>query len=421
MNKINKWKSLSALTIAASLLIAPLAVNAAEIDDRIAAQEEKIAALQTQGSSAKAQLAAIQKEVATVEAQVAAVLAEKIAAEERLTEISGQISELEITIAQRTEQIEQQARDTQTTQNATSYIDVVLSAESLSEAVSKTMALTTLVKANNDIIQAQKDDKEKLALLEAEAEEKLELISEKTAELQEKQDELVAARLNQEVEINALSAQLATEEGEKAALETEKAEAEARRQAELAALEEKRQQEAEAAEKAKKEAQEAALNTNNTAGKNLPTTNSNSTATTNTPVSAPSSSGWSAPLSSLSVTSPFGYRNDPFGGGGSEMHNGIDFTGYSGMPVMAAKSGEVVYAAYNGAAGNVVIIKHSDGYYSYYMHLSSFSTSAGAQVSAGQVIGGMGTTGSSTGVHLHFGVSTGFWSGYVNPAPLLGI
>ncbi len=421
---MNKWTKLSTITLAASLLLAPIAVNAAEIDDRIAAQEEKIAALENQGASAQAQLAAIQADVTAIENEVTAVLAEKTTAEERLTEINSQISELEVTIAQRTDQIEKQARDTQTNQNATSYIDIVLSAESLSDAVTKTMALTTLVSANNEIIQAQKTDKEQLSALQVEAEEHLVLITEKTSELQDKQDELLEARLNQEVEITALSAQLATEEDQKAALETEKAEAEARRQAELAALEEKRLQEeataAALAAEAKANEEEPAVSNLGSNGQTSVETNSGGS-TSNTTPPATNSSGWSAPLSSLNVTSPFGMRSDPFGGGGSSMHNGIDFTGYSGMPVMAAKAGEVVFASYESGGGNVVILKHSDGYYSYYMHLSSFATSTGSQVSAGQVIGGMGTTGASTGVHLHFGISTGFWSGYVNPSSFLGV
>ncbi|MEX1551863.1 M23 family metallopeptidase [Enterococcus sp. C50] len=68
-----------------------------------------------------------------------------------------------------------------------------------------------------------------------------------------------------------------------------------------------------------------------------------------------------------------------------------------------------------------MIIQHADGYYSYYMHLSSFSTTVGASVNAGTLLGGMGTTGNSTGVHLHFGISTSLWSNFVDPAPLLGI
>ncbi|MHC5374433.1 peptidoglycan DD-metalloendopeptidase family protein [Enterococcus sp. LJL120] len=125
--------------------------------------------------------------------------------------------------------------------------------------------------------------------------------------------------------------------------------------------------------------------------------------------------GWVAPLTSLNITSPFGSRSNPFGGESSEFHNGIDFSGYLNMPVMATREGQVVVAENNSSAGNVVIILHADGLYSYYMHLNSFAVKAGDTVSAGQTIGGMGTTGRSTGVHLHLGVSTALWSGYIDP------
>ena len=132
-------------------------------------------------------------------------------------------------------------------------------------------------------------------------------------------------------------------------------------------------------------------------------------------------SGWASPLSgALIVTSPFGYRQDPNGVSGNG-HDGIDLAGSHGTPILAAKSGTVAQSGFDPSAGNYIIIDHGDGYYSYYMHMSSLIAGAGQSVSTGQTIGLMGTTGNSTGVHLHFGVATGIWSGFVNPAPLLGI
>ena len=95
--------------------------------------------------------------------------------------------------------------------------------------------------------------------------------------------------------------------------------------------------------------------------------------------------------------------------------------GSSGTPIFASKAGTVVQASYDPSAGNHVIIDHGDGYYTYYMHLSSFAVSAGQSVGQGTTVGGMGTTGNSTGVHLHFAIATGIWSGFMDPGPLLGI
>ncbi|MBO0449868.1 M23 family metallopeptidase [Enterococcus sp. MJM12] len=130
--------------------------------------------------------------------------------------------------------------------------------------------------------------------------------------------------------------------------------------------------------------------------------------------------GFASPLEgSLNVSSPFGWRQMPLGGG-TEHHDGIDLTGSTGQTVMAARDGVVVEAGFDASCGNHVIVKHDNGYYTYYFHLTSIEVSNGANVSVGQRIGGMGTTGNSTGVHLHFGVATGMWDGFVDPAPLIG-
>ena len=130
--------------------------------------------------------------------------------------------------------------------------------------------------------------------------------------------------------------------------------------------------------------------------------------------------GFASPLvGSLNVSSPFGWRQMPLGGG-NEHHDGIDLTGSTGQTVMAARDGVVVEAGFDASCGNHVIIKHDNGYYTYYFHLTTIEVSNGANVSVGQRVGGMGTTGNSTGVHLHFGVATGMWDGFVDPAPLIG-
>ena len=123
---------------------------------------------------------------------------------------------------------------------------------------------------------------------------------------------------------------------------------------------------------------------------------------------------------SLNISSGYGSREDPTGSSGTQ-HEGIDFTGHSGQKVMAARDGVVVEAQFGPTQGNCVIIKHDNGYYTYYMHLNSISVHAGQEVTAGQQVGTMGTTGSSTGVHLHFGMSTSVWSNYVNPTKFLGL
>ena len=121
------------------------------------------------------------------------------------------------------------------------------------------------------------------------------------------------------------------------------------------------------------------------------------------------------PLSGYTrVSSPFGYRICPFHG--RELHGGIDIPAPGGTPIMAAKSGVVVLSTYGSSYGNHVAIAHADGMRTMYCHMSSRAVSAGQTVSQGQVIGYVGSTGTSTGNHLHFEVWTGSSSGSrVNP------
>ena len=86
------------------------------------------------------------------------------------------------------------------------------------------------------------------------------------------------------------------------------------------------------------------------------------------------------------------------------MHEGIDIAGASGTPIAAAAAGTVIVAGWSGGYGNLVVIDHGDGLSTAYAHNSSIAVSVGQSVGQGTVVAGMGTTGHSTGVHLHFEV-----------------
>ena len=146
----------------------------------------------------------------------------------------------------------------------------------------------------------------------------------------------------------------------------------------------------------------------------VPTTQAPAAGTDTTPsTQAPSSSGWVRPLSTFTVTSPFGMRMHPILGY-ERMHNGIDLGAYRNQPIYAAKSGKVTRTAYQeSGAGHYVSINHGDGFSSIYMHMEKYIVSVGDYVEAGQVIGYAGDSGLSKGVHLHFGIS--YNGTYVNP------
>lgn len=131
--------------------------------------------------------------------------------------------------------------------------------------------------------------------------------------------------------------------------------------------------------------------------------------------------GYVVPISKpVTVTSEFGYRQHPITGA-YELHNGIDLVnGNPTTPIYASAAGEVVIAgSYPEWYGNYVVIKHSDGLYTGYAHQSQLRVSVGDTVKQGQQIGNMGTTGPSTGPHLHFQFFTnGPWpsnSDFINP------
>ena len=127
----------------------------------------------------------------------------------------------------------------------------------------------------------------------------------------------------------------------------------------------------------------------------------------------PSSAGWIRPVSGYTLTSPFGMRKHPVLGY-NRMHNGIDMACPQGTPIYATRAGTVTTASYQaGGAGNYVSINHGDGFASIYMHMTNYVVSAGQKVSQGQLIGYVGSTGISTGPHLHFGIS--YAGTYVNP------
>lgn len=128
---------------------------------------------------------------------------------------------------------------------------------------------------------------------------------------------------------------------------------------------------------------------------------------------------WLIPISYTYFASPFGYRLHPISGEW-KMHKGVDLAAPEGREIYATRSGYISWTGYEEyGAGNYVQINHGDGYKSIYMHMTYYIVSVGQWVEAGQVIGYCGTTGGSTGPHLHFGIS--YNGEYVNPADYINI
>lgn len=112
---------------------------------------------------------------------------------------------------------------------------------------------------------------------------------------------------------------------------------------------------------------------------------------------------WVTPCNYVLLTSPFGWRTHPVYGDW-RFHYGVDLAGPMGTPIVATRAGVVTTATYDSSAGYYVTIDHQDGFSSKYLHMTHYIVSSGEYVSAGQVIGYMGSTGTSTGSHLHFSI-----------------
>ncbi len=109
------------------------------------------------------------------------------------------------------------------------------------------------------------------------------------------------------------------------------------------------------------------------------------------------------PASLEFISSGFGYRRDPFTGSGA-MHKGLDFRGPTGSPIYAAAAGKITFVGRKSGYGNTVEISHGNGLMTRYAHMSRFKAQLGQKVAPGQTIGAIGSTGRSTGPHLHFEV-----------------
>ena len=125
---------------------------------------------------------------------------------------------------------------------------------------------------------------------------------------------------------------------------------------------------------------------------------------------------WPAP-SYKRISDDYGYRIHPILGH-KQFHNGVDMAAPGGSPILAAYDGKVVAAAYSNSMGNYIMIDHGDGLYTIYMHASALYVSSGTEVSKGDKIAAVGTTGRSTGNHLHFSVRLN--GNYVSPWNYLG-
>ena len=275
------------------------------------------------------------------------------------------------------------------------YVDLLMEAGSLSELLSKAEYITKISSYDRQKFDEYAATKEKIA-------EKEKALEGEHAELLTLQDETEAKQASVEKLLAAKQTELRNYETKIASAEgqiSEYAKSIEAQENQIKSIEaEIKRKEEEARKKAEEEKKKAAA--------------ANKAAQTYKTVSLGDISfTWPCPASGR-ITSGFGSRKSPTKGASSN-HQGIDISAPTGTSIVAAAAGEVVIATYSSSAGNYVMISHGGGVYTVYMHASSLLVSQGQSVKKGQTIAKVGSTGYSTGSHLHFGVRVN--GSYVNP------
>ncbi len=268
----------------------------------------------------------------------------------------------------------------------TGFVEILCSSKSIGEFLNNAEYISTISGYDrNMLVEFQK--------IVSDVENQEAELKKEYSELQTMQDDLIAKQddvnklmAGKQSEIQSLSAELGDTKNKLAQLEAAAAEAE------------RKQKEAAEAAAAAKKAQAAVA----AAKKNTASVGSSSGGSAGAPVISGNGT-FVHPCPAGYVSSTFGYRTQPIAGA-STNHKGIDFAAPTGTPIYAAAAGTVISAGYAGNAGNLLVINHGNGLLTYYMHCSKIYVSAGQTVSRGQNVAAVGTTGNSTGPHLHFQV-----------------
>ena len=320
-----------------------------------------------------------------------------------IKDLRASIADLEKKIEERDEVLRERVLAMQVQGGEVNYIDVLLGANSFADFIDRFSAVNTLMDADRKILQQQADDKEQLEKEKALVEKKL---AEQEAS-KEKLEGLKASLVSQKQELNKLIDELEAEQDkllkEKKSLEDEFHDAHEVGKELTAKIAAEQKRAAEAARKAEEERKRKAAA--------AAAASSSSSGGGGGAAPVVSSGTWTKPASGT-YTSAFGWRTHPIYGT-KRQHRGADIANSTGTPIYAAGNGIISHAGPMGTYGNVIMITHSvDGqiFTTVYAHLSSIKVSSGQSVAKGQHIGGIGSTGASTGPHLHFEFHIGNWS-----------
>ncbi|MGM0218807.1 coiled-coil domain-containing protein [Enterococcus sp. AZ126] len=248
--KKNILSALMVCSITLTSAVLPMAAVADDYDTKIEQQDAIIDGLKTKESEAATKLATIESDMLTTATKIDELTAKKKALKEEITKLYGEISDLNVRIQKREVQMRNQARDVQVSGTSTSYLDVIVNSESISDAISRVQGITALVSANNDLLAQQTSDKEDVEKKTKTVESQISVLETSTKELADKQASLDTLKLEQEIAKNELQAQRSTEENKKSEYVEQKAAAQKKLEQEQA----KQVKQAEAQRKAEAQA-----------------------------------------------------------------------------------------------------------------------------------------------------------------------
>lgn len=386
-----------------------------------AASTDKLDSLKQQASTLSGQESGLRGQLDKLQGQVNSKLEEKELLEQQISVLSAQIVNTEALIAEYDVQIsdkqveleDAQAKEEEYYQlfcarfrdmeeeGSVSYWSILFSSASFSDLLDRINFVSEVVQYDNQVVDQLQDARAAVAQAKSDLETQQAEQQQAKANLETQKADLAddeaavdaaIAEINSQKDVYA--SQLADVQAQASELEDQIASAQAEYEKQVAA-------EKAAAEKAAEEAKKNESTKKDDAKKDDSSSGSGS-----------SSSGFTWPCSSHRITSYFGKRNSPTAGA-STYHKGIDIGASSGSAIYAAASGTVVTAGYSSSAGNYVTISHGNGISTTYMHCSALYVSAGDSVSQGQTIAAVGSTGISTGPHLHFAVIVN--GSYQNP------
>ncbi len=240
MEELDLKKKLVAIALAGTILatsiVTPFTAQADEILTKIQQQETKISELDSKQSTAEENLSAITAEVDAAEKRAETLLANRVKTQDEIATLQEDIAELQVVIAQREEQLDEQARSVQVNGSNENYLNFIVASESFTDLVSRIDVVSKMVSANKELVEQQIADQKAVEDKKSKTEENLSKINAMAMELEQLKGDLQVKKIEQESAIAALAAEKATAESDRQMFLAQKEEADQRAAAEAAAI-----------------------------------------------------------------------------------------------------------------------------------------------------------------------------------------